>query len=141
MIQLFQLEQIGVIKMTDAVLEQDVLAFQRSLSGPGDEVSVLLSRRTAEYLARIAKAKAEGHEVVVTHGLDEVTPSEAALILGVSRPQVRKLMDQGLVPFRKVGAHHRIPVRALRAWEEAEQRRREAALDRLSDLQNELGLV
>jgi excisionase family DNA binding protein len=127
--------------MTDAVLEKDARALERSLTNPGDKVSVSLSRTTAEYLARVAKARAEGHEVIVTHGLGEVTPAEAALILGISRPQVRKLMDKGLVPFRKVGAHHRIPVEALRAWEEAERERREAALDRLADLQNELGLV
>jgi hypothetical protein len=50
-------------------------------------------------------------------------------------------MEKGLVPFRKVGAHHRIPVAALKIWEESERERREAALDRLADLQNELGLV
>ncbi|MDR0350729.1 MAG: helix-turn-helix domain-containing protein [Coriobacteriales bacterium] len=127
--------------MIDAVLERDAIAFQQSLAKPGDEVTVPMSRRTAEYLARVTKAKAQGHEVIVTHGLDEVTPAEAALILGISRPQVRKLMEKGLVPFRKVGTHHRIPVAALKAWEESERERREAALDRLADLQNELGLV
>jgi len=127
--------------MTDAVMERDAQAFQRSLAKPGSEVTVPMSRETAEYLASITKAKALGHEVIVTHGLREVTPAEAAIILGISRPQVRKLMDKGLVPFRKVGAHHRIPVDALKAWEKAEAARREAALDRLADLQNELGLV
>ena len=127
--------------MNDAVMERDAQSFQLSLAGPGDEVTVSMSRRTAEYLARITMAKAQGREVVVTHGLREVTPSEAALILGISRPQVRKLMDRGLVPFRKVGAHHRIPIDALKAWEESEAVRREVALDRLADLQNELGLV
>ena len=127
--------------MTDAILENDVLAFRESLAKPGDKVSVSISRKTAEYLERVTRAIAEGREVIVTHGLCEVTPSEAALILGISRPQVRKLMDKGFVPFRKVGAHHRIPVEALRAWEAEERERRELALDRLADLQNELGLV
>ncbi|MCL2504606.1 MAG: helix-turn-helix domain-containing protein [Coriobacteriia bacterium] len=127
--------------MPDVLTEKDVLAFQRSLAKPGDEVSVSLSRKAAEYLAQVVKAKAEGREVIVAHGLDEVTPTEAALVLGISRPQVRKLMDKGLVPFRKVGSHHRIPMDALRIWEETERERREAALDRLADLQNEFGLV
>jgi len=43
-------------------------------------------------------------------------------------------MDKGLVPFRKVGAHYRIPVDALKAWEKTEAVRREAALDRLPHL-------
>jgi excisionase family DNA binding protein len=141
MLQLFHMVQIEVMIMTDAVMARDARELQRSLANPGDEVTVSISRRTAEYLARVTKAKAQGHEVIVTHGLGEVTPAEAAMILGISRPQVRKLMDKGLVPFRKVGAHHRIPVDALKAWEESERQRREAALDRLADLQNELGLV
>jgi len=127
--------------MSDALMEKDVEAFKKSLAKPGDRVSVSLSRETAEYLAQVTKAKAEGHEVIVAHGFGEVTPSEAALVLGISRPQVRKLMDKGLVPFRKVGSHHRIPIDALKAWEDAESVRREEALDRLADLQNELGLV
>jgi excisionase family DNA binding protein len=127
--------------MSDAVLMRDAEAIRRSLAGRGDEVSVSLSRETAEYVARVVEARAEGREVIVARGLDEVTPSEAASILGVSRPQVRKLMERGMVPFRKVGAHHRIPVGALRAWEAGERERRERALDRLADLQNELGLV
>jgi|GEM_PF-2547703 len=126
--------------MTDALMEKDTLALQHSLSQPGDKISVSLSRKTAEYLLQFTRAKVEGHEVIVTHGLNEVTPTEAALILGISRPQVRKLMEKGLVPYRKVGTHHRIPAEALRAWEETERNRREIALDRLADLQNELGL-
>jgi len=127
--------------MTDTLMDRDVLAFEESLAQPGNEVLVSLTRKTAEYLAKITKAKAAGHQVVVSHGLDEVSPSEAALMLGISRPQVRKLMDRGLVPYRMVGAHHRIPVEALTAWEDAESKRREQALDRLADLQNELGLM
>jgi excisionase family DNA binding protein len=127
--------------MTDATLLRDAAALDISLASPGEMVSVSVSRSTAEFFARIVKAKTEGCEVIVSHGLDEVTPAEAASILGISRPQVRKLMEKGLVPYRKIGSHHRIPVEALKAWEQAERARREDALDRLAALQNELGLV
>jgi hypothetical protein len=39
----------------------------------------------------------------------------------MSRPQVRKLMDRGLLEFRKVGTHHRIRVSSIRAFLEAER--------------------
>jgi excisionase family DNA binding protein len=126
--------------MTDATLAQDANALQKSLAEGTKEVLVTLSRETAEFVSRVIRAKAEGQEVIVTHGLEEVTPSEAAAILGMSRPQVRKLMERGEIPFRKVGSHHRIPLAPLAAWAEAERKRRKIALARYSEVQNELGL-
>jgi excisionase family DNA binding protein len=92
-------------------------------------------------LARIAKARAEGREVVVTRGLEELSPAEAAAFMGMSRPQVRKLMDRGLLPFRMVGSHHRISVAGLKRYLVEQRERRERALAELAELQNELGLV
>jgi excisionase family DNA binding protein len=126
--------------MTDAILAQEANALQRSLAEGSKEVLVTLSRETAEFVSRIVRAKAEGQEVIVTHGLEEVTPSEAAAILGMSRPQVRKLMEKGEIPFRKVGSHHRIPLAPLAAWAEAEQTRRKIAMKKFVALENELGL-
>jgi excisionase family DNA binding protein len=61
-------------------------------------------------MMRLLEAKANGQQIIVTHGLHEVSPSEAAMMLGMSRPQVRKLLDEGVLLFRMVGTHHRIPV-------------------------------
>jgi excisionase family DNA binding protein len=76
----------------------------------------------------------------VTHGFEEVTPTEAAAMLGLSRPQVRELMERGALPFRMVGAHHRIRVADVERFHEAERKRRRAAMSRLTELENELGL-
>lgn len=125
--------------MTDA-LTRDADALHRALDGAGDEVKVSVSRQTAEWLARIVDARSRGQRVVVTHGRAEVTPAEAAALLGVSRPQVRKFMDEGKLGFRMVGAHHRIPmesIEAFRAWEREQMKK---GMEELSRLQNELGL-
>lgn len=122
-------------------ISRDVEAVHRALDGDGDEVQVSLSRETAELVARIVDARARGQQILVTRGHAEVTPNEAAELLGMSRPQVRKLMDQGSLEFRKVGAHHRIRVSSIQAFLDAERPRRRAALDDLADLQDELGLT
>ena len=127
--------------MADATLEKDVQELERSLMSKTGRVNVALSRKTAEFVTKVVKAKAEGQDVIFTQGSDEVTTTEAALILGVSRPQVYKLLDKGLVSYRTVGTHRRIPAAELKAWQAAEKVRQEAALDRLAKLQNELGLV
>src|SRR6478735_9913100 len=100
--------------MTD-LLTRDAVALHRALESTGPEVNVSVSRETAEWLARIVDARSRGQRVVVMHGHAEVTPAEAAALLGVSRPQVRKLMDEGKLEFRMVGAHHRIPIESIEA--------------------------
>jgi excisionase family DNA binding protein len=120
---------------------RDADALRQALEAEGDVVTVSLSRETVEMLARVIDAQAKGQHIVVTHGLQEVSPSEAALMLGMSRPQVRKLMDRGALPFRMVGAHHRIAVEDVTTFLAAEKTRRRAALARLSELENELGLT
>lgn len=70
-----------------------------------------------ELLARVAGGKA----VALLAEDAEVSPEDAALILGISRPLVRRRMDAGALPFRRVGAHRR-----LRLADVMELRRREA---------------
>lgn len=123
------------------LLTRDADALHRALGKDGDEIKVSLSRETAEMLARLVDARARGQEILVTRGLAEVTPTEAASFLGMSRPQVRKLMDEGKLDFRKVGTHHRIRVSSIRAFLDAERERRAPILAELAEFQNEAGLL
>ncbi|WOQ16943.1 helix-turn-helix domain-containing protein [Raineyella sp. W15-4] len=125
--------------MTD-VLTRDADALHRALDSKGDEVKVTVSRETAEWLARMVDARSRGQRIVVTHGHAEVTPAEAAALLGVSRPQVRKFMDEGKLGFRMVGAHHRIPIESIEAFRTWEREQMTKGMEELSQLQNELGL-
>lgn len=124
-------------------LERDAAALRHALetTSPDDEVHVSLSRETAEMVARIVDAHAHGSRVLITRAHAEVSPAEAALLLGMSRPQVRKLLDDGALAFRMVGAHHRITTESVQAFLDRERPRRRAALADLAQLQDELGLV
>jgi excisionase family DNA binding protein len=123
------------------VTTRDSQALRRALEGDGDEVSVSLSRAAAEMAARVVDAEVSGRRVVISHGLDEVSPAEAGALLGMSRPQVRRLMDRNELPFRMVGSHHRIAVADVEAFLAAERPRRRAALARFSALEDEFGLT
>lgn len=122
------------------LLARDTAALHHALEQDGDEVNVSVSRPTAKLLAQLMDARAQGR-VVITPNEDEVSPAQAAAMLGMSRPQVRRLMDQGVLDFRKVGTHHRILVASIDEFRAAERSRRASALAELADLQNELGLT
>ena len=126
--------------MSDTIA-RDAKAVHHALRTSGNEVNVSLSRETAELLARVIDARGRGQQVILTRGDVEVTPNEAAELLGMSRPQVRKLMDKGLLDFRKVGAHHRIRLSSVQSFLDTERSRRKASLEKLAEVQNELGLT
>jgi excisionase family DNA binding protein len=123
------------------LLIEDAKKLHHALETDGDEVTVSLSRETVEMMTRWVDAQTQGHEIVVTQGLREVSPTDAATMMGMSRAQVRKLMDDGKLPFRMVGSHHRIRVDAIKRWLDIEDARQEAAMADLMALQNELGLT
>lgn len=123
------------------ILTRDADKLHRALAKGGDEVRLTVSRETAEWMAQLVDAKVRGHDVVLTNSLGEVTPTQAGQLLGMSRPQVRKLMNEGKLDFRKVGTHHRITVASTRTFLEAERKRRAPVLAELAKLQNDAGLV
>lgn len=122
-------------------LEHDSEVLHKALASRGDTIKVALSRETLELVTRFVDAQALGKHILVVDETDEVSPAEAAPMLGMSRPQVRKLMDKGLLQHRKVGTHNRITVASIQRFKDAERARSRAAMADLSDLQNELGLT
>ena len=69
---------------------------------------------------------ARGRRLIVLRPEDDLTPSQAANILGVSRQFVDRLCDDGVLPFRRLPAsrHRRIRVQdVLDVAAEREQRR------------------
>jgi len=70
----------------------------------------------------------------------EMTTTEAAEFLDVSRPYVVKLVKQGELPCRMVGNRHRIPTASLLEYREKMYRRAKAAADALVAANQQLGL-
>jgi excisionase family DNA binding protein len=59
---------------------------------------------------------AEGRTVAVqafSEGEEEATTSQAARVLGMSRPTLVGLLKQGKIRYRMVGSHRRIPLSAI----------------------------
>lgn len=109
-----------------------------------------LSRAVAHLLLRILDDLSVGHAVAVhtiASGEEEVSTSQAARILGMSRPTLINLLEKGLIPFRRVGTHRRVPVLDLLAYKMkmrpgATPSRAEklGALEEMADYTDRLGL-
>ena len=70
----------------------------------------------------------------------EMTTQEAAGFLNVSRPYVIKQIEEGSLKCRKIGRHRRVEFQELMRFQQTQQQKSEDALQRLTDLSQELGL-
>ena len=82
----------------------------------------------------------QGNAVAVSPIQAELTTNQAAELLNVSRPYLTKLLDDGVIPFRKVGTHHRVWLADVLAYKREAYTKRREALAELTALSQELGL-
>lgn len=104
------------------ILPDDIQALRDALEASPDDVTVTLSltRRSAEKVLELLEAEHSTGAVIVPVK-DLLTTTEAAAMLGISRPTLMKLVDSGVVQHVRVGSHHRIPMRAIVKYQRQRQ--------------------
>jgi excisionase family DNA binding protein len=88
----------------------------------------------------ILEAIAAGRGVTLIPENAELTSVQAAEVLNVSRPFLIKLLEDNVLPHRKVGKHRRIRMEDLMAYKSKIDRDREAVLDQLAREAQELAM-
>lgn len=95
------------------------------------EQAIELPSGAVALLLEILQAMAAGRGVTIIPQNAELTTVQAAEILNVSRPFLIKLLENGTIPYHKVGTHRRVRMEDVMHYKEAIDREREAALDQL----------
>lgn len=97
----------------------------------GQDETLILPPAAVSAVETLLARLLSGERVAVLTEDQELSPTEASAILGISRPVVVLRMDRGDLPFRYVGKHRRALLRdvlALKARLDARQK----ALDELA---------
>ena len=101
---------------------------------------VRLPRGLGEVLRQILASAAAGRPVAVMPAHAELTTQQAADMLNVSRPYLIKLVDDGLIEYRKVGTHRRVQASSVRDYQRQMELDSKKAADELTQVTEELGL-
>lgn len=86
------------------------------LAVPGVKGYVKIPARSFLLFQEMMAHVAQGRSVGLYHSDMELTTQQAADMLNVSRPHLVKLLETGVIPFKKMNTHRRIAVRDLMAF-------------------------
>ena len=81
-----------------------------------------LPRRALEALHEILEILEDGSDVDVVPKDRELTTTEAAEMLNVSRPHLVDLLENGDIPYHKVGSHRRVRLADLLEYKHEQKR-------------------
>lgn len=109
-----------------------------SFQGNFDRMDIPESIRIVLVIAIDELAKGNAVSVVPVHA--QLTPRQAAELLGVSRPYVVRLLDEGRIPATRVGAHRRLLLSDVLAFKQGRDAARRRGLDELAKESERLGI-
>jgi len=126
------------LKSLFALLSQADRDEVRLLAGDGGSIAV--PGLVVDLLRQISAVLDRGDGVVVSEVARELTTSEAARVLGVSRPTLISLLDRGEIKSRRVGTHRRVALGEILAYRRQRISQQREAYEALMGEQDELGI-
>ncbi len=125
-------------KLAVHLSQSDALHLQVTTGTTSEEL--VLPPSVLRLLLRVLTEMGQGNAVTLTSLHAELTTQQAADLLNVSRPHLVKLLDEATIPSRGVGTQRRIQLEVILAYKQDFQARRQATLDELAALSQDLGM-
>lgn len=91
-------------------------------------------------LAKILEETGKGNPISIVPIATELTTQSVAEFLGCSRPHVVKLLEQGKIPYTKVGKHRRVKYEDVVRYRKELKNLQRKNIQRLMELDEESGL-
>lgn len=99
-----------------------------------DGTRITLPAQIYEVLRQVVRAMSRGQAVTVAPHNQRLTTQEAADLLGVSRPTLVKMLNDGVIPFEQPGRHRRVLLRDVLAYQQRRRTDQQAGLDELVEI-------
>jgi len=113
----------------------------RLCTDDGDtETQVVIPAVACRFFVDVLAELANGNAVTVAPVHAELTTQQAADLMNVSRPYLIKLLDEGKLPFRRVGNRRKVQLVDVVDYKRRDDAQRQAVLDELTREAEDLGL-
>ena len=99
--------------------------------------TVALPESMLRILRDAADVLGSGEMAIIMPLEKELTTREAARLLNISRPYLRQLLEQGKIPYFKVGTHHRVAFADIQRYKDTRDKERSDRFDDLMRLSEE----
>lgn len=109
-------------------------------SSNNESDDLILPGYAINLLLNILTEMSKGNAIMVMPIHAELSTQETAELLNVSRPHLVDLLEQGKIPFRKVGTHRRVLAKDVFYYKQRIDEDRLKALDELAAQAQELGM-
>ena len=96
--------------------------------------------KALKLLAKILKAMGDGKPISIVPIAAEMTTQAAAEFLGCSRPHLVKLLQEGKIPFTKIGKHRRVKFEDVANYKDQMKKEQEALIIQMMKSDEESGL-
>lgn len=125
---------------SNSINEDKITLFLNSDTNEEFKEGVEISSQLLKVALKLVKELVEEKETLVFTEDKELTTQEAADYLNVSRPYLIKLIEEGKIPFRKVGTHRRIKFTEVIKYDNLTQEQQLKGLAELTKQAQELNL-
>lgn len=118
------------------LLKSDLVEIE--IEETGEKIKIPI--RALSLLGKILKAMSQGKPISIVPIATEVTTQSAAEILSCSRPHLVKLLEEGKIPYSKVGKHRRIMFEDVLKYKQQMKEAQKQHLIEIMNADEELGL-
>ncbi len=105
-----------------------------------DGEHIVLPRAIFDALRDVVHAMTQGKAVTIAPVHQMLTTQEAAELLGISRPTLVNLLEEGEIPYDRPGRHRRVRLVDVLEYRNLRSKQRRAALDCMVEIAEDSGM-
>jgi excisionase family DNA binding protein len=139
-VELAKAAQRCIISALDHSRAVNIAILDEGVERIEDSPVLKLPPKVLRVFADMLGSLAQGNAVTVVPKEMYVSTQEAAMFLNVSRPYLVRMLDEGRIPFHKVGTHRRIKFDDVVAYKDQRTKASQDALQQLVDQAQELDM-
>lgn len=139
-VELAKAAQRCIISALDHSRAVNIAIVEEGVERIEDSPILKLPPNALRLFADMLGALAQGNAVTVVPKGMYVSTQEAAMFLNVSRPYLVRMLDEGKLPYHKVGTHRRIKFDDVVAYKDQRTKASQDALQQLVDQAQELDM-